>query len=336
MDLITGGTGIVGVHVLLHHTAAGRQVRALRRKGSDLNAVERIFRHYRGDADELLARIEWVEGDLLDITALKDAMTGVRHVYHAAALVSFDPRDERQLHHVNRMGTAHVVNAALLCGVERLCHVSSTAAIGRAGEDVLRDEELPWDDGAAHSPYALSKYGAELEVYRGIAEGLDAILVNPCIIVGPGAPGKSTMALVERSAKGMRYFPPGSNAVVDARDVAEAMVRLMDREGRGERYLVVGANVTYAELFTSLTRAFGHPPPGVRLTPFILGLAWRFERLRTLFGGRALITRQTVASGLERRGYSAAKAERVLGMRFRGLEEMVENVARYMKGTTAY
>lgn len=336
MDLITGATGIVGAHLLLRRLEQGAAVRALRRSDSDLRVVERIFRHYRSDAAELFSRIAWVEGDVLDITALKEAMRGVRHVYHPAALVSFDPRDDRRLMRVNRTGTANVVNAALLSGVERLCHVSSTAAIGRGADGEIRHEELPWDADLRHSPYALSKYAAELEVYRGMAEGLDAVLVNPCIVIGPGAPGRSSMTLVERLARGISHYPPGSNAVVDARDVAEAMERLMAGPGGGERYLLVGANVSYKELFASITRAFGHRPPVKRLRPWMLHLAWRVERSRTLFGGKPLVTRHTAASALEQRAYTAAKAERELGYRFRGLEEMVDNVARYVKGAHAH
>ena len=329
MELITGGTGIVGAHVLLACTAGGRTVKALRRAGSDVAVVERIFRHYRNDADALLQRIQWVEGDLHDMPALLAALDGVTHVYHAAALVSFDPRDDLALMRTNAAGTANLVNAALERGVRRLCHVSSTATIGTAPEGQQRDEALPWTEDRDTSPYAQSKYQAELEVYRGIAEGLDAVIVNPCIVIGPGAPGRSSMTMVERVRKGIGYHPPGSNAVVDARDVADCMLALMEQGVTGERYLLVGENLDYRGIFSALAGAFGKPPPTHALPAWLLALAWRMERLRTLFGGRPLVTRHTAHSAVIRRSFSNAKVSATLGHRFRNAAEMAANVAAY-------
>lgn len=333
MDLVTGGTGLVGAHVLLELTAAGRSVRALHRPGSDRGIVERIFRHYRPEAAELFARIDWVEGDLVDVGALEAAMTGVVHVYHAAAVVSFDPRHATDLRRTNTEGTARVVDAALAAGVRRLCHVSSTAAIGRGKKDEPRDEEMPWTDVVGNSDYAISKYEAELEVYRGIAEGLDAVIVNPCVVIGPGAKGRSSMTLVERMRKGTRWVPPGSNAFVDARDVAACMRVLMEKGGTGERYLLVGENATYEQLFSVFANAFDQPRPTRRLMPWMLECAWRLERIRTFFSGRgALVTKATAHSALTRRSYSNAKVVGAIAHRFRPLEEMVGNVVAFVQG----
>jgi len=333
MDLITGGTGIVGVHMLLERTAAGVPVRALFRKGSERSIVERVFLHYRSDADELLQRIEWVEGDVLDTGALRAAMTGISHVYHAAALVSFDPRDADELQNVNAKGTANVVNAALDAGVARLCHVSSTAAIGRAPGLIERDEQLPWNRDKQVSDYAVSKYEAELEVQRGIAEGLDAVIVNPCIVLGPGASGRSSMPMVERLARGTAFYPPGSNSVVDARDVAACMVALMERGASGERYLLVGENLSYETLFTELALAFGRTPPSRKLQPWMLSVASRLERIRSLITRRRpLVTKHTVHSALIKRAYSNKKVSDLLGYRFRSAREAVANVAGFVKG----
>lgn len=325
----------MGVHVLLELTAAGVAVRALHRKGSDRRIVERVFRHYRTDAGQLLKRIEWVEGDLMDTEALREAMNGVTHVYHAAALVSFDPRDARELQRVNVTGTANVVNAALNAGVKRLCHVSSTAAIGRAPGRVERDESLPWNRDKDVSDYAVSKYEAELEIHRGIAEGLDAVIVNPCIVLGPGLSGRSSMPMVERAARGTSFFPPGTNSVVDARDVASCMIALMERGTTGERYLLVGENVSYERLFTDMAKAFGKAAPTRKVRPWMLSLAWRFERARAfLMGSRSLITRATVHSALITRAYSNKKVRDLLGYRFRTAQEAIANVAAFMNGGT--
>jgi dihydroflavonol-4-reductase len=336
MHLVTGATGIVGSHVLLECAVRG-PVRALYRGGSDRSIVERVFRHYRADADVLLTAIEWVEADILDVDALWAAMRGVRHVFHTAAVVSFSPRDADRMHRVNVTGTANVVNAALENGIERLCHVSSTAAIGEEPAGVARTESSPWHADERTSAYSLSKYAAEMEVYRGIAEGLDAILVNPCVIIGPGQEGRSSMTLVERLRKGTRFHPPGSNAVVDARDVAQAMLALMEKAQSGERFLLVGENITYKRLFGLLAAAFGNPAPAVPLRPWMLGLGWRLEALRGFVtGSEPFITRATAWSALSHRSYSSAKAEALLGLKFRKAKEAVSNVAAFVAGRSAH
>lgn len=330
MDLVTGGTGIVGAHVLLALAEKGAKVRALARPTADRDLVARIFRHYHGDAAaDLYAQVQWVMGDLLDPHALLEAFTGVRHVYHAAAMVSFARGDAGQMRQVNVGGTAAVVNAALESGVVRLCHVSSTAALGRPTSGPA-NEDTPWNVDLAISPYARSKYDAELEVYRGIAEGLDTVIVNPCVVLGPGASGRSSMALAERLAKGTRYHPPGSNAVVDARDVASAMLKATLTAATGDRFVLAGQNLSYRSLFHLYAEAYGLPRPERALSSWMLQTAWRVEAVRSLFTGRKpLVTRHTVASSLSHRAYDASRARSQLGMGFRTAEESVRNVVRW-------
>ncbi|MBX2974126.1 MAG: NAD-dependent epimerase/dehydratase family protein [Flavobacteriales bacterium] len=336
MHLVTGATGIVGSHVLLECAARG-PVRAMVRRNSDRSIVERVFRHYRADADTLLTAIQWVEADVLDVDGLNAAMRGVRHVYHTAAVVSFAPSDAGRMHRVNVTGTANVVNAALESGIQRLCHVSSTAAIGVEPPGVPRTERSPWNSDKRTSAYALSKHAAEMEVYRGIAEGLEAVIVNPCVVIGSGQAGRSSMTLMERLHKGSSYYPPGSNAVVDARDVARCMLALAERDTTGERYLLVGENVTYQRLFELCSRAFGRTPPTRRLRPWMLHIAWRLEALRSgITGSRPFITRATANTALNQRSYSAEKVRALLGHRFYTAEEAVDNVAAFLNGKNTY
>lgn len=335
MDFVTGGTGIVGAHVLDALLAQGRTVRAMRRKGSDITIVERILKHYHADGAERFARIQWVEGDLFDVDALREAMHGVEHVYHCAALVSFDPRDRRVLHKINVAGTGNVVDAALEAGVRRLCHVSSTATIGAAPPGQGADEQCVFTADKHSSGYALSKADAELEVQRGIAEGLEAVMVNPCVVLGPGMAGRSSMTMMERIRKGTRFYPTGSNAVVDARDVATAMTRLITEGTSGERYLLIGENLSYRELFTLIARDAGKAAPHFRLPAWTLEAGWRMELLRTLIGGRPLITKHTARTASRPRLYDGSKAVQLLGMRFRSAAEAVKNVGGFREASDA-
>ena len=330
MHLVTGGTGIVGAHVLDALLTEGRSVRALLRKGSDASIVKRILQHYHPDGAVRFQRIQWVEGDLFDVDALREAMQGVEHLYHCSALVSFDPRDADALQRANVVGTANVVDAALEAGVKRLCHVSSTASIGGGMDGGTGDETKPFVQDKRSSGYAISKADAELEVHRGIAEGLDAVMVNPCVVIGPGQHGRSSMTMIDRVRKGSRFYPGGTNAVVDARDVAMAMVRLITEGKTGDRYLLIGEEISYRQLFTLIAASNCKPAPSAKLPAWALELGWRAETVRTFFGGRPLITRNTARTASRIRHYDGSKAQRLLGMEFRSAEEAIANVAAFL------
>jgi nucleoside-diphosphate-sugar epimerase len=331
MDLVTGATGLVGSHVMLELLTRHRAVRALARAGSDREKLLRLFRHYRPDGDELFARIEWVEGDLLDLAVLQDALQGIHHVHHCAAMVSFDPRDSRRLLAVNIGGTANVVNAALEAGAKGLVHVSSTGACSDATGGRPVDERDRFVNDRSTSAYAVSKYEGELEVQRGVAEGLRAVIVNPCVVIGPGDDARSSMAIMGRLKRGTRFFPPGSTSFVDVRDVAWAMAELIDRGQNGERYILSGPVLSYQEFFTRITTGLGVPAPTLPAPAWALEAAWRLDRLRTLFGGRSLITRHTVRSAVHHRAYSSAKVQAALDMRFRDAGEMIGNAVRFAR-----
>lgn len=339
MDLVTGGTGIVGVHVLNELLDRGRTVRALHRPDSDRELVRRVLRHYHADGQARFEGIEWVLGDLLEPDALRLAMSGVERVFHCAALVSFDPRDTERMFLHNITGTANVVNAMLANGVQRLGHISSTATIGFRPGGGANDETVEFKSDKSASAYAISKHEAELEVQRGIAEGLHAVMVNPCVVIGPGPAGRSSMTIVERMRKGSRFYPLGSNAVVDARDVATAIIRLMDEgatpdqsPGIGERHLLIGENISYRDLFSTIARSAGKQVPTTAIAPWTMELAWRFERLRTLFGGRPLVTKASARTASRQRLYDGSKARKVLSMEFRKAEEAVANTERFLRG----
>ncbi len=182
MVLVTGGTGLVGSHLLLQLSSQNKNIRAIYRKSSSFVNVKRLFEN----AGESFQQIEWMEGDILDVSSLAEAMQGVEKVYHCAAMISFSPEDRERMLEINRTGTANVVNLCLESGVQKLCYVSSVAAINRLHEEEIITESTPWEENADNSNYAVSKQAAEREVWRGMAEGLKAVIVNPGIIIGPG------------------------------------------------------------------------------------------------------------------------------------------------------
>src|ERR1035437_8011786 len=211
MIFVTGGTGLLGAYLLLDLTRKGNKVRALRREDSSLRVVENIFRYNDNRAEVLLKQIEWVNGDICDIYSLEDALEGIEFVYHCAAIVSFDPKDRDKMMRVNIEGTANIVNASLLKGVKKLCHVSSIAALGRSEQAKVVTEETTWKSSKQNSNYAISKYGGEREVWRGTEEGLNAVIVNPFIIIGMEDPKKGSSKLIATVDGFFLFYSNGIN-----------------------------------------------------------------------------------------------------------------------------
>ena len=257
-------------------------------------------------------------------------MRGVSDVYHAAAHISFDPRDSDLLWEVNVTGTANMVNASLNAGIDRFCHVSSIAALGPQHGETPVNEDSPWENDADLSDYARSKYEAELEVYRGSAEGLRTVIVCPSVIIGPCRQGRSTRTLLDRVIGGTLFHPPGSTHVVDVRDVAELSVRLMSEGLPGERYVLAGPQVDYKNLFHQIARAAGGSHSRFTLQRWMLELAWRADRIRGLLtGSRSLITRHTARTAMRDRRFDDRTVREQLGASMRSVDDMFSNAVSF-------
>jgi nucleoside-diphosphate-sugar epimerase len=328
MVLVTGATGLVGSHLLLELLRNGKQVRALKRAGSSTSTVDRIFAHYNFPAPD---KSIWVEGDVTDYFSLLDAMDGVEHVYHCAAMVSFAASAEATLMKVNAEGTANVVNAAMEKGVKKVCHVSSTAALGRADNDKIISEETVWKISDKNSAYAVSKYAAEREVWRATEEGLDAVIVNPCIIIGPGDVSKSSGRMIQSVKKGLKFYTGGANAFIDVRDVAKLMIALTESGIKNQRFILAAENLDYKKVFELIAAALKKPAPTVRATAFMSALAWRVAWLAGLFSKASpFITRETAMTGQQRNVYSNKKVKEKLNWEFIPVKEAIENACKFL------
>lgn len=324
MILVTGGTGLVGTHLIRELLSKGEKVRSLRRKNSDLS----VFGKYLFD-ESLKDKVEWVDADILDIYSLMDAMEGVEYVYHTAATVSFLPSDARKMMKVNAEGTANVVNAALETGVSKLCHVSSVAALGRTGKEEVITENSKWASSSANSNYAVSKYAAEREVWRGIAEGLNAVIVNPSVILGPADWTRGSSKIFSGVYKGLKFYTKGINAFVDVRDVTGIMIRLMESAIVNERFIVMSENLCYKDLFEKIASKFGKPAPGIHAGSLLSEITWRIEDLRRiLFNSSPLITKETARTAGRRHFYSNEKVRKALGYDFIPVEKSIDDTCQ--------
>jgi dihydroflavonol-4-reductase len=330
MILVTGGTGLVGTHLLLELAKKHKKIRATHRPTSNLQSVLETFGLYVDDPARYYAKIEWTEADITDFESLLEALEGVDQVYHTAAFVSFDPRNRHEMFRINVEGTANLVNACLESKVKKLCYVSSTAALGNApvGEKVT--EELSWSYSKNRSAYSISKYHAELEIWRGMAEGLQAVIVNPSIIIGPGDWKRSSSYLFSAVWKGMKFYTKGITGYVDVRDVIHAMITLMDGEFSGERFTLSAENLSYQKLLDMIAISLDKPPPRIHATPFLISIAWRISWLASQFNGQPRsITRETVKSSQRITLFSNEKIRQAIGMEFIPITQSVKDTSRH-------
>lgn len=283
MILVTGGTGFLGAHLLVQLTAQGFPVRAIKRSESSLAFVKHIFQIYATDVPRQWKLIEWKEADLLNIFQLEEALDGVTQVYHCAGKVSFVPSSRSRLLAVNARGTANLVNLCLDVPNIRLCHVSSIAAIGRSRLDEVITEDRFWKNDPNNSWYAISKYEAEREVWRGIEEGLNAVIVNPSVILGVCNWQEGTGRMFSQVWNGLKFYTNGVTGWVDVKDVARAMILLMNSQVVAERYILSEGNYPYREIFNQIADALGKKHPFIFASPQLTSLAWRFEALRSYF-----------------------------------------------------
>jgi dihydroflavonol-4-reductase len=337
MVLVTGGTGLVGSHLLFDLCKKGCRVRALKRSNSDMSPVKSLFAYYNEGATELFSSIEWVEGDILDIAALEDSLEGVSSVYHCAAMISFNPDDQQEMLRVNVEGTANLVNACLHKGIKRLCHVSSIATLGRNSVKGLITEETHWKTSPENTWYAISKYGAEREVWRGAEEGLEIVVVNPSVIVGPGDWNKSSLVMFQLAARGLKYYTTGQTGYVDVRDVSEIMIRLMDKGVKGNRYILNAENIPFRVFFDWLLEIFNKPKASIKVNPLLGELGWRFEKiLAGIRGKKPRITKETARAANLTYEFSSDKIKKELDYEFIPVHQSVKDACAYYKKATSF
>lgn len=315
MILITGATGFLGAELTQQLTSQGLRVRALKRETGKIPDL------LKGNTN-----IEWFEADINDLATLEEAFEGVDQVYHCAAVVSFDPKDKARMIHVNIEGTSNVVN---LCveNAARLVHVSSVAALGEPKKGAEITEDDYWEYSPHVHTYAISKYESEMEVWRGISEGLNAVIVNPSVIIGANAGHQGSGALFKLVQDGLSFYTNGSTGLVDVSDVARSMILLMNSEQQAERFTISAANLSYKELFTTIARGFGMKAPTREAKPWMLGIAWRAASIASLFTGRSFgLTSDTAKSSTSYSYYSNSKIKNTIGIAFKPLEQSISEV----------
>ena len=323
---VTGATGLVGAHLLYDLLQKGYRVKALKRPQSDTLQALKTFCLYSDNAEALFRQIEWTVGELLDYSSMYEAVDDCTQVYHAAAVVSFMQADRTEMMRVNVGGTANMVNICIEKKIP-LCHVSSIAALGRSEQGKPITENDLWQTAKGRSAYAYSKYKSEMEVWRGIAEGLQAVIVNPAVILGAGDRTKGSAEFFSQVYEGMKFHTPGITAFVDVRDVSRCMIQLMAQKRFGERYILTAGDLSYHELFNLIADHFMVKRPTIAVRPWMLNAAWRMAWFVSLLTGKKpSLTKETAQSAFQQIRFSNEKIRQTLDKyKFISLEKSIED-----------
>lgn len=319
MVLVTGASGLLGSALVKRLVDSGEQVRAIYR--SAIPPIE------GGD------KVAWVKADIQDILSLEEAMEGIAIVYHCAGMVSFNPKNKLQLHKVNVEGTANVVNACLEKGVKKLLYVSSVAALGRIREDQPINETMQWTEETSNSEYGKSKFLGEMEVWRGIGEGLQAVIVNPVIILGEGDWEKGSTEIFKTIYDEFPWYTDGISGFVDVQDVVRAMTDLMQSEVFAQRFIISGVNISYHNLFNKIASAFKKKAPHKKVTPFIAEVVWRLEAVKGKITGKSpLLTRETARTAQAKVNFDNSKLLKYLpSFNYTPIDETITRVCEHLK-----
>lgn len=323
--LITGITGLVGSFAARRFLAEGFNVVGLKRANSDLSLVQ-----------DVESQIVWFEGDILDILILEKAIENVNYVVHAAAIVSFAPKDRLRMFKTNVEGTINVVNLCLEKKIKKLCFVSSVAALGRKipNEILLNqvlkiDEKATWEDNPLNSNYAKTKYLAEMEVWRGQSEGLKSVIVNPSIILGEANWNKSSTQLLKFVYDEHKFYPAGNLNYVDVEDVVTCIYQLVISDISDERFILSAGKISYKDFFEKVALRFKKKAPSTLLGKTLTGVFWRLEAFRSFFTGNApLITKETALSSSHSFDYQNEKIKTALHFSFKNLDESLDRICK--------
>lgn len=332
MKAVTGGTGLLGAHLLYKLLKQEDKVKVFHRKTTSSGLLKKIISYYDSNADSYLERIIWYEGELTNPNDVEDFLDEGDQLYHCGGIVSFTGSDRKKLKDTNAKGTENVVNAGLNKNIDKLVHVSSIATLGQANSHGLIDENSQWKNSRHNSWYAFSKMLGEQEVWRGQMEDLSTIIINPGIILGPGLWNSGSPRFFTSVWNGLNYYTEGINGFVDVRDVAGAMIRLMDSDIESERFILVAQNIDYKSLFEKIAGELDSEPPKKKARRVILEIAWRLESIRIFVTRKKpLITKETANSAVRKHYYDGLKITRTLDFDYQNIDKTIHDIAMHFK-----
>lgn len=327
MILVTGATGFVGAHLLYQLAETNEHVRAIYRSEKTIEKVTEVFSLYGANAS-LISKIEWFKADITDVPSMIPAFYGVKKVYHCAAFISFNPKDYREMRKVNIHGTAIIVNLSIDAKVNKICFVSSIASIGNSIYGEPSTEENEWNPQADNSGYSITKFGAEMEVWRASQEGVDVVIVNPGIILGGGFWNAGSGKIFTKIFHGLKFYTEGKTGFVGVKDVVKTMVFLTNSTIKNERFILVSENKSYKEVFFLIADALKKKRPYKRIHRWKMELLWRGSSFLSIITGKEpLLSKYAAKSANSTSLYTSKKVQEILPFKFQTIEAVVKEVS---------
>lgn len=328
MILVTGGTGLVGSYLLVYLTKQNDYVRAIYRTLESIEKTKKVFSYETKRSSELFSKIEWVQADITDVPSMIPVFEGITKVYHCAAIISFDPKDYIEMRRVNIHGTAIIVNLSIDAKVEKLCFVSSIATIGEDSKKEFANEENEWNQSNNNNGYAITKHGAEMEVWRASQEGVDVVIANPGVILGSGFWDSGSGIFFSKIYKGLSFYSEGVTGFIGVRDVVSCMIQLMESNHKNERYILVSENKSYKEVLFFIADTFNKKRPSISVKAWQAEFFWRWERIVSwLTSRKPIMTKQAVKSLNSKTYYSSDKITKELGVKFERIDTVLKKVS---------
>jgi dihydroflavonol-4-reductase len=327
MILVTGATGFVGAHLLYQLVETNEHVRAIYRSEKTIEKVTEVFSLYGANAS-LISKIEWFKADITDVPSMIPAFYGVKKVYHCAAFISFNPKDYREMRKVNIHGTAIIVNLSIDAKVNKICFVSSIASIGSSIYGEPSTEGNEWNPQADNSGYSITKFGAEMEVWRASQEGVDVVIVNPGIILGGGFWNAGSGKIFTKIFHGLKFYTEGKTGFVGVKDVVKTMVFLTNSTIKNERFILVSENKSYKEVFFLIADALKKKRPYKRIHRWKMELLWRGSSFLSIITGKEpLLSKYAAKSANSTSLYTSKKVQEILPFKFQTIEAVVKEVS---------
>ena len=325
MILITGGTGLVGGHLLYRFRESGKNIIATYRNIDAIEKTREIFESYEVGASSMVDGFQWMEADILEIPSLEKVMKNVKYVYHCAAAI--DNSSFEELKSINMRGTENVINVALHYGIKKLCYVSSIAALGDPiGARLINEEDFFNLDGL-NTDYAITKFGAEMEAWRATQEELDIIIVNPGIVLGEGNWKNGSGQFFSKTATGNRFYTKGSSGFIDVRDVTSLMVRLMESSSHNERFILISENRSYKSILDKIALALDKKKPNIYLSKSLLLMTSYFLKVLNILGFKRTLSTAKVESLTSTTNYSNDKVIEATDFKFTPIDETILRIA---------
>lgn len=328
MILVTGGTGLVGAHLLYHLLKNDEKIRAIYRSKDKIESVKKVFSYYTDDVT-LIDKIDWFKADITEVPAMIPAFVGVKKVYHCAAFISFNPKDYIEMRKINIHGTAIIVNLSIDAKIDKLCFVGSIASVGESINGQLITEENEWNKELDNSGYSITKFGAEMEVWRASQEGVEVVIVNPGVILGSGFWQSGSGKLFSQVYNGFKYFTEGITGFVGVKDVVKTMILLTESTIKNQRFILVSENKTYKDVLFAIADGFGKKRPSKKIKPWQTSILWRFSAfVAKISGVQPLLSKYSARSAHSISKYSSQKIKEALNYQFEKVDTVIKDVCK--------